>query len=106
MDASNFLFRGAMNEDNPDTAKIMSNLLTSLLGFAGSTVKDPAAQSMLKSLVITPEGDEILLKADFPQQMVVDLIKEQMKPKKDEPAVSAPKTPAKPTPRRRTRRRA
>ena len=106
MDASNFLFRGAMNEDNPDTAKIVSNLLTGLLGFAGSTVKDQAAQSMLKNLVITPEGDEILVKADFPQQMVVELIQQQMKPKKEEDSVSAPKTPAKPRPRRRTRRRA
>jgi hypothetical protein len=106
MDATNFMFRGAMNEDNPDTAKIVSSLLTGLLGYAGSAVKDPAAQSMLKNLVITPEGDEITLKADFPQQMVVELIKEQMKPKKDEPAVSAPRTPTKPRPRRRTRRRA
>jgi len=106
MDATNFMLRGAMNEDNPDTAKIVSNLLTGLLGFAGSTVKDPAAQSMLKNLVITPEGDEIMLKADFPQQMLVELIKEQMKPKKEADAVTAPKTPTKPRPKRRTRRRA
>src|SRR5688572_11960191 len=106
MDATNFMLRGAMNEDNPDTAKIVSNLLTGLLGFAGSSIKDPAAQSMLKNLVINPEGDEITFRADFPQQMVVEFIQQQMKPKKEEEAVSAPKTPAKPRPRRRTRRRA
>jgi len=106
MDATNFMVRGAMNEDNPDTAKIVSNLLTSLLGFAGSSIKDPAAQSMLKNLAFNPEGDEITFRADFPQQMVVELIQQQMKPKKEEDSVSAPKTPAKPRPRRRTRRRA
>jgi hypothetical protein len=105
MDASNFMLRGAMNEDNPDTAKIVSNLLTGLLGYAGSSFKDPAAQSMLKNVAIAPEGDEITLRADFPQQMVVEFIQQQMKPKKEEDAVSAPKTPTKPRPRRRIRRR-
>ena len=106
MDATNFMFRGAMNEDNPDTAKIVSNLITGLLGYAGSSIKDPAAQSMLKNVAIAAEGDEVTLRADFPQQMVVELIKEQMKPKKEEAATTAPKTPTKPKPRRRIRRRA
>lgn len=106
MDATNFMLRGAMNEDNPDTAKIVSNLLTGLLGYAGSSIKDPAAQSMLKNLAINPEGDEITFRADFPQQTVVELIQQQMKPKKEEAAVSAPKTPTKPKPKRRIRRRA
>lgn len=106
MDATNFMLRGAMNEDNPDTAKIISNLITGLLAYAGSSTKDPVAQAMLKNLAINPEGDEITFRADFPQQMVVELIQQQMKPKKEADSVSAPKAPAKPTPRRRTRRRA
>ncbi|MEK6281352.1 MAG: hypothetical protein AABN95_13445 [Acidobacteriota bacterium] len=106
MDATNFMLRGAMNEDNPDTAKIVSNLVSGLFGYASSSIKDPAAQSMLKSLAIAAEGDEVIFRADFPQQMVINLVQEQMKPKKQEDAVTAPKTPTKPRPRRRTRRRA
>jgi hypothetical protein len=106
MDASNFILRGAMNEDNPDTAKIVSSLLTGLIGYAGSAIPDPAAQSMLKTIAIAPEGDDVTLKADFPQQMIVEMIKKQMQPKKDEARVSAPKTATKPVrPRRRVRRR-
>jgi hypothetical protein len=107
MDATNFMLRGAMNEDNPDTAKIVSNLVSGLLGYASSSIKDPATQSMLKNLAIAAEGDEVIFRADFPQQMVVDLVQKQMmKPKKQEDAVTAPKTPTKPRPRRRIRRRA
>ncbi len=106
MDATNFILRGAMNEDNPDTAKIVSNLLTGLLGYAGSAIPDPAAQSMLKTIAIAPEGDDVTLRADFPQQMVVEMIKKQMEPKKDEASTSTTKTATKPVrPKRRVRRR-
>jgi hypothetical protein len=105
MDANNFILRGTMNEDNPDTAKIVSNLISGLLGYARSEIKDAAAQTMLKSLVITPEGDEVTVRAEFPQQMAISFIQEQMKPKKDEAAVSKPSTKPTRTPRRRTRRR-
>jgi hypothetical protein len=107
MDASNFMLRGAMNEDNPDTAKIVSNLFSGLLGFAGSNLKDPAVQSMLKNIVIAAEGDEVTLRADFPQQMVKEMIQQQMKPKKDESAVSAPAVtkPTGRTVRKKTTRR-
>jgi hypothetical protein len=106
MDATNFMVRGAMNADNPDTAKIFSNLYSGLLGYATSSIPDPAAQTMLKGLAITAEGNEVLLRADFPQQMVIDLMRQQMNPKKDEAAVSAPKASTKTVvKRRRTKRR-
>lgn len=106
MDATNFIVRGAMNEDNPDTAKIVTNLFSGLLGYAATSIPDPAAQAMLKNIVITAEGDDVTLRADLNQQMVIDTIKKQMAPKKDEAASSAaPKAPVKPKPRRRTRRR-
>jgi hypothetical protein len=61
---------------------------------------------MLKGLAITAEGDEVMLRADFPQQMVMDLIHQHMAPKKDEAAATSQKTTAKPTvKRRRTKRR-
>jgi hypothetical protein len=109
MDATNFMVRGAMNADNPDTAKIFSNLYSGLLRYATSSIPDPAAQTMLKGLAITAEGNEVMLRADFPQQMVLDLIHKQMSPKKEEAAVvdvAAPKARTKVVvKRRRTKRR-
>lgn len=103
MDATNFMVRGALNEDNPDTAKIVSNLFSGLLGYATSQIPDPGAKAMLKNLAITAEGDEVMIRAEVPQQMVMELIKKQTARKPE--AATAPKAPAKPTTRRRTRRR-
>ena len=105
MDATNFMLRGATNADNPDTAKILSNLYSGMLRYATSSIPDPSAQAALKGLTITAEGDEVILRADFPQQMVMDLIHQHMTPKKMDEA-AAQKITAKPTvKRRRTRRR-
>jgi hypothetical protein len=104
MDATNFMIRGVSNADNPDTARILANLYTGLLQYATSSIKDPEAQSVLKGLAITAEGDEVLVRADFSQQMVKDLIQKQMKPKQVEATEVKPVTkPA--VNRRRTRRR-
>ena len=104
MDATNFMIRGVSNADNPDTAKILANLYSGLLQYATSSIKDPGAQSVLKGLAITAEGDEVLLRADFSQQMVIEMIKQQMKPKQME-ATSASTITKPPVKRRRTRRR-
>ncbi len=108
MDAANFMVRGAMNADNPDTAKIFSNLYSGMLRYAISSIPDQSAQAMLKGVAIAAEGDEVMLRADFPQPMVMDLIRQQMNPKKTDD-VAAQKTTAKPTKptvkRRRTKRR-
>jgi hypothetical protein len=105
MDANNFMLRGATNADNPDTAKIISKLYSGLLGYATRSIPDPGAQALIKNIAITAVGDEVLLNADFPQQMVVDLIQKQMKPKPPPPPEV--KTPEKPAPVRKrvTRRR-
>lgn len=103
MDATNFMIRGVTNADNPDTAKILANLYSGLLHYATSSIPDPSAQSLLKGLAITAEGDEVLLRADFPQQTVIDLIQQKMKPKA---MATAEKPSVKPVvKRRRTRRR-
>lgn len=108
MEASNFMFRGALNADNPDTARIINSLINGLLRQATSSAPDPAAQTLIKALSITPQENEVVMRADVPQQVIVDMIKEQMKPKKDEPQSGAAATkepPAKKRPvRRRTRR--
>ena len=100
MDATSFKLRGAMNADNPDTAKIIKSLLSSLLQQATSSIKDQQAQSVLSSLVITPTETEVLLQADISQQAVADFLRSQAKPKKQE--VSKP-APPKPVTRRRHR---
>jgi hypothetical protein len=105
MDATSFKLRGAMNADNPDTAKIIKSLLSSLLQQATSSIKDQQAQSVLSSLVITPTETEVLLQADISQQAVADFIREQAKPKKQEVSKPVPPKPATKIRHRTTRRR-
>ena len=103
MDATNFMLRGVSNADNPDTAKIISRLYSGLLGYATQSIPDPTAQSLLKNIAITAEGDEVLLRADVPQQMIVDLVQQQMTKKT---AASSSTPPEKqPVKKRRIRRR-
>jgi hypothetical protein len=108
-DATNFMIRGVTNADNPDTAKILANLYSSLLRYAAATIKDPSVEQVLNGLTLTAEGDEVLLRADFPHQMVIDLIQKQMKPKQVETTsvMDTTTTPTKKTTvtRRRSRRR-
>lgn len=92
MDTNNFLFRGAMNADNPDTAKIISNLLSGLIQQTISAIPDKAAQSAFKSLSIKQQENEVVLSADIPQQIVVDLIKEQAKAKVEATPTAKPLT--------------
>jgi hypothetical protein len=107
MDATNFMLRGFINADNPDTAKIMNNLITGLMTHASSAV-GPGAQTALKAIQFAAEENEVVVRADFPQQMLIEMIKQQMAPKKQDAPASAP-TPTTPkkktTVRRRTRKR-
>jgi len=107
MDQTNFMIRGVSNADNPDTAQILANLYTMLLRYATNEIKDASAQSLLKGLAITAEGDEVLLRADVPQQMVIDMIKQQMRPKMTDAKITAPpdEKPVVKKKRRSTRRR-
>lgn len=102
MDATSFKLRGAMNADNPDTAKIIKSLLSGLLQQATSVIKDSNAQSVLSSLIITPTDTEVLLQADVSQQAVADFIRKQAQPKKQETQPLST-SPAKPAVKRRPR---
>ena len=81
MDATNFMLRGALNADNPDTAKIIHNLVGGLLRQVISSVPDKTAQAVLSNISITPEEHEIVLRGNISQQTVINFIKEQMTPK-------------------------
>ena len=110
MDSTNFMIRGVSNADNPDTAKILANLYSGILNYATMSIPDPSAQSVLKGLGVSAEGDEVLVRADFPQQMVIDLIQQKMKPKpmSDTGTVAIPPMPhptGKPAVKRRRARR-
>jgi hypothetical protein len=106
MDATNFMLRGAMGADNPDTANIMNSLLSGLLRQAGSYVPDKSGQFVLNSLQLSAKDNEVVLSADLPQQMVRDFIRSQSQPKKQDAAMSSPatKAPAKKPVRRKRRR--
>jgi hypothetical protein len=105
MDAANFMLRGAMGADNPDTAMIMNNLLSGFLRHAGSFIPDKTGQFVMSTLQFAAKDNEVVISADLPQQMVIDFIKSKTQPKKDEPAAAAGKTPGKkPVVRRRKRR--
>jgi hypothetical protein len=81
MDATNFSLRGAMNADNPDTAKIINGLISGLLQQAVSSVPDKGAQALLKNIKMMARESEVTWEADVPQQVAADFIREQMKPK-------------------------
>lgn len=114
LSGTNFNVRGAMNADNPDTAKIISSLLSSVMQQGANAIPDTQTQSILdsmkmtgkegemistimKSLKMMPKDSEVVWEADIPQQAIA----EALKPK------PAAKTEAKPTPstRRPVRRR-
>lgn len=102
MGEGHFSLRGAMNADNPDTAKIINGLLTTLLEQAISSVPDKNAQSVLKGFRMLPKESEVVLEAEIPEQVVADFVREQMAPK--QPTTPAPKPATHPVRRRRSRK--
>jgi hypothetical protein len=80
MDATNFSLRGAMNTDNPDTAKIINGLLSSLLQQAVSSVPDKSIQTVLHGIKMMPKENEVVWEADISQQAAADFLKQQTKP--------------------------
>jgi hypothetical protein len=114
VNGSNYSMRGAMHADNPDTAKIITNLLTTLiktedfvsgLKSGAGPISDKAALAIVQSFKLTAKESEVMMEADVPLQAIIDMIREQSKPKVDPPATSAPKKPAAKRPASRTRRR-
>ena len=101
--ATHFSVRGAMNTDNPDTAKIINNLFAGLWQqMIESVSDDKSAQTVLKAIRIVPKDNEIVWEADIANQTVADFIKEQTKPKPPPAAEASKPAPVrKPTPRRR-----
>ena len=96
MDGTNFSIRGAMNADNPDTAKIIYNLISGLMQQGISAVPDKQAQSILQSVKMSPRESEIVWEADIPEKVVADFFK---------PKPATPATTKKPATRPAARRK-
>lgn len=96
MNGTNFSLRGAMNADNPDTAKIIYNLLSGLMQQGISAVPDKQAQTILQSLKMSPRESEIVWEADIPEKVVADFFK---------PTPATSSKPARRTPVKRKRTR-
>jgi hypothetical protein len=99
IDGTNIRLRGAMNADNPDTAKIISNLLAALMQQGIDSVPDKEVQSVLHTIKMTPQDNEIIWDADIPEKVIADLLK----PKSEASSSSTIKTTA--PPRRPIRRK-
>ena len=101
MEGTNFSLRGAMNADNPDTAKIINGLLAGVLQQAIDYVPEKETQGVLKNLKVLPKENEITFEVDVPQATVASLIRNNATtPKKETPPTPKPVT----RPKRRTRR--
>ncbi|HET6978162.1 MAG TPA: hypothetical protein VFI24_17660 [Pyrinomonadaceae bacterium] len=93
MTANNFSLRGAMNADNPDTAKIINNLISGLMQQGISAVPDKNAQTILQALKMSARDNEVVWEADIPEKIVADYLKPS--PTKVEIATPPTKPPVK-----------
>jgi hypothetical protein len=96
INGSNFSLRGAMNADNPDTAKIISGLLAGLMQQGIDSVPDKKAQAILQSIKMTPRENEIIWEAEIAEQAVAEIFRTPPK---------AATIEVKTTPRRTARRK-
>jgi hypothetical protein len=103
MTATGFSLRGAMNADNPDTAKIIQGLLWGLMQQGISAVPDKDAQTMLKALRMSARESEIVVEADIPDKVVADMLKSASKPKTEAPAKTSAPPARRPVRKKRTR---
>lgn len=98
-----FKFNGAMNADNPATARLIRNMLSGVIQEAKGMVPDKDAKVVFEQLKILAEGDEVLAELSVPQEVAARLVREMLKPA-PKPAATPTKTVTKPKPRtRRTR---
>jgi hypothetical protein len=100
MSGTNFSLRGAMNADNPDTAKIIHGLLSTLMQQGIGAVPDKNAQAILQSLKMTPRESEIVWEADIPEKTVADYLKPV--PRREPATVTIP-APRRPVRKKRTK---
>jgi hypothetical protein len=102
MTGTNFTLRGAMNADNPDTARIINGLLAGLMKQGISALSDKSIKTMLEGVKMTARESEIVLEADIPEQMVSDFIRSA--PGAGKAPASPASKPRRPVKKKRNRR--
>jgi len=102
MSGANFSLRGAMNADNPDTARIIYGLISTVMQQGISAVPDKDARKILQLVKISAKDNEIVWDADIPDKDVAEFIRNQPKAKAE---VTKSPDAKKPTPRRTVRRK-
>jgi hypothetical protein len=95
MSGANYSLRGAMNADNPDTAKIITGLLSGLMKQGIEAVPDKSAQTALQSIRMTAQENEIVVEGEIPGTTIADLLRNETKPKEAAPPKSSPRKPVK-----------
>ena len=103
MTGTNFVLRGAMNADNPDTAKIINNLLAGLMQQGISAVPDKNAQTILQALKMSARDNEVIWEADIPEKVVADYLKPAPTKVEISDATVTKPAPKKPVRRKRTK---
>lgn len=104
MSGTSFNLRGAMNADNPDTAKIIHGLVSGLMQTGIGAVPDAKAQSILQSIKMSTRENEVVWEADIPEKVITDFLKPSPKVSGDGPATKpAPKRTTTTTKRKRSR---
>jgi hypothetical protein len=93
LNGASLSLRGAMNADNPDTAKIISGLLASLMQQGIDAVPDKEAQTLLHSIKMTPQNNEIVWQADVPEKVIADLFAPPVAPVTEIKATAPPRRP-------------
>ena len=103
MTGTNFSLRGAMHADNPDTAKILHNLLSVLMKQGASAVPVEGAQTILQTLKMEPRDSEIVIEASIPEKVVADFIRAASEPKAAAKPEVKPASTTRPVRKKRTR---
>jgi len=73
---SAFDIRGAMNADNPDTAKIINGLLMGLMQTASASLSQKE-RSVLDGIKLSSNESEVVISGSIPEATIAELIKQQ-----------------------------
>ena len=76
-----FRINGAMNADNPETARLLKNMISGLMQQGKSSLSDKQAQSIVDDVKLSVEGDEIMIASSITQEMATRFIREMLAPK-------------------------
>ena len=98
-----FDVRGAMNADNPDTAKIINGLLVGLMQTASASLSEKE-RSVLNGIKLSSNESEVVIAGSIPEATIAELIKQQTSKSTTTVPTGTSTTPAKKKVIRRKRR--